>query len=189
MSRWLACTIAILAAAASSGIVTQSSLANGTAAHAPGTPKDFADQLVALYGRQSHTREESAAWDRWHDSLFDPAFSKLIADNRAIASHFEAIGLDHDPLCGCQSGSGSFRISSVTLRTDGLAELKAAHCYSQGSPKDDCTHVDLILKRIGGVWKLHDVLEQGSLRDRLFRNNAAMCSAKGNRDIAQCAGR
>ena len=42
-----------------------------------------------------------------------------------------------------------------------------------------------MIKRIDGAWKLYDVMERGSLRDELIRENACMRSAKGDSD-RQC---
>jgi hypothetical protein len=154
----------------------------------PDTPQAFADQLVALYSGESRTVEDGRTWDRWHDSLYDPELLKLIGENHEQSSRLGDLDLDHDPICGCQSGSGYARIYSVRLRPDGLAEVSSAHCYRNppnAQLPDSCNDVDLIIKRIDGAWKLYDVMERGSLRDELIRENACMRSAKGDSD-RQC---
>jgi hypothetical protein len=155
----------------------------------PDSPQAFADQLVALYARQSHSVQEGRAWDRWHDSLYDPEFLKLIDDNHKLSSRLAVLDLEHDPICGCQSGSGNTRIFSVGLRPDGLAEVKSAHCFRNSlgvQPPENCSDVDLVIKRIDGAWKLYDVLDHGSTRERLIRHNACMRSAKTEADTNRC---
>jgi hypothetical protein len=144
---------------------------------APDTPQAFADQLVALYGFDGGPEPNVGGrlWDQWHDSLYDPELLQLMGDNRQLEVRPGNLFLDHDPICGCQSGTGSTRIHSVALRPDGLAEVKSAHCGPPapkgGSPQETCSDVDLLIKRFGDGWKLYDVLEPGSLRNSLISEN------------------
>lgn len=187
MSRWLACTIAVVAVVAFFTIIKLSGSVMAATVNPPETPQAWADQLVALFASPAHTAGEGRAWDTWYNSLYDPEFSKLMADNQAFASQHQSIGmLDHDPLCACQGGSVRFRVSSVDLRPDGLAEVKAASCYPPEVVPAKCGDVDLILKRIDSAWKLYDVIEHGylhgSVRDILVHDNECY----RNDDSAQC---
>ena len=159
----------------------------------PTTPQAFADQLSSLYP-QADTTGDDPNWFRWHDGLYDPEFMGLMDENRSYGPLVEGyVDLDHDPLCGCQTTNGFFRISSITLRTDGAAEIKAAHCFpanDRGRVKstEACTDADLIIKRIGRAWRLYDVLEPGSIRDRLIRHNACLRKAKTSKAADDCLG-
>jgi hypothetical protein len=148
------------------------------------TPEVFADQLVSLYNQRPHTPEDGHHWDQWHDSLFDPEFSKLIANNRTLSNKVwqSPPSIHGDPICGCE-GFVNIQIWSVGLRSSGLAEIKAA--YHRGPPSGNQSpngrtnaDLDLVHKRINGAWKLYDVMHlagrPGGVRDQLIRENACM---------------
>jgi hypothetical protein len=155
--------------------------ASGAPFRAP-TPQAFADELVALYGTSAHTPKAGRAWDARYDALYDPALRKLIDQNSELAGRLDDLSLDHDPLCGCQDGSGQFHVVSIVQRPNGLANVSAKHCYGAG----ECAEVELIIKSIAGSWRFYDALENGSLRQRLARQNACMHGAKTQADGEAC---
>jgi hypothetical protein len=157
----------------------------------PATPQAFADQLVALYPEPDTTARDPNWW-HWHEQLYDPEFTRLMDENESFGPLVQGYAdLDHDPLCGCQTSNGFFRIASVMARKDGAAEIKAAHCYpadARTREPEHCTDVDLIVKRIGGAGRLYDVIERTSLRERLARHNACLRKAKTTDAAQDCLG-
>jgi hypothetical protein len=157
----------------------------------PTTPQAFADQLLALYP-QPDSLADDPNWSRWHDDLYDPEFTRLMDENESFGPLVEGVvDLDYDPLCTCQTKAGFVRISSISTRLDGTAEIKARHCYpadNSGKTKipETCSNADLIIKRIGGAWRLYDVLDPGSIRQRLVRHNACLRKAKTTKAANAC---
>lgn len=155
----------------------------------PATPQAFVDQLKSLYP-QADTTANDPNWWQWHNRLYDPEFIRLMDENESYGPLIEGIvDVDHDPLCACQTSNGFFRVSSMSPRKDGAVEIRADHCY----PADDrvktsesCDAVDMVIKRIDGAWRLYDVLEPGSLRQRLVRHNACLHAAKTKEAADAC---
>ena len=139
------------------------------------------DQLKSLYP-QADALEEDPNWSRWHENLYDPQFSRLMAENESYGPLVQGIvDIDYDPLCGCQDTVGPIRIFSMTPRPDGAVEIRMGDNCSDdhgGTIKrpDECSR--LVIRRIRGAWRLYDVMEPASLRQRLVRHNACLRKVK-----------
>ena len=156
------------------------------------TPEGFARRLVRLYA--PHGRwwsDKSPASDaayraKVYAEFYDPEFEKLIDDNGALASkRMDGPDLDSDPVCQCQDDPGGLKIKSVSRRTAMAADVTLFMPCDKGA--DQCGLYTIVLKRIAGTWKIHDVIDsQGSIRAMLIRHNSCLRARLSDAALDRC---
>jgi hypothetical protein len=155
------------------------------------TPAAFAQRIVRLYDSKGRWwREQTAASDeayraRVFEAFYDPEFSRLIKDNRTLASRrWGGEDMEDDPVCQCQDDPGGIRVTSVRQRQGDFADVSArVEC----AETPGCGSYVIVLRRIGRLWKIHDVIDSaGSRRAWLTRHNACMRSSLSEAVIRRC---
>ena len=149
----------------------------GQGGGAPGAgepPASFVHRLFEQYQSES-------GMDAVNKDFLDPAFAKLMRVNSQLFGKEGEADLDYDPVCQCQDFGGEYVFVGGNSAPDGIFVARM---------RSGDTKWRLTLKRIGGVWKVYDVVDAaGSVRARLLRDNAcARRYVRAHKPIADACG-
>lgn len=174
----LAMILAGLALGAGPGIASAQT-APRAAVQAP-SAEAFARRIVARLNDRGPAWgvPDTTAW-------YDPVWLRLVRDNEALA---QARGVDslYDAaaICQCQDEGGTYRLLSVTGRRDGRAEARMR--FSQDGGGDPVAYT-VVLARIGGGWRIEDVVSNGySTRAFLVTHVACLRAARTRPAAERC---
>jgi uncharacterized protein DUF3828 len=162
------------------GLMASEPVAQAASAPANETPAAFVHRLYAQY----RTKGGQDAVDK---KFTDPDFMHLMKENAELFGAEGDADLDYDPICQCQD----FVASSIYVLVDGKPSDDGggyvAH-IRRGKGKDQVDW-QLVLKPIGGQWKVYDVIDQGgSVRAWVTRHNECVKAAKrDHKSIDDCA--
>jgi hypothetical protein len=148
-----------------------------------GSPQAFAQRLLH---QLNSTGPDS--WVTQHiDGETDPSFRALIDENGALAQrHYGGVDQDYDPVCQCQDSGGHFTLLSLIRQGADTANLRI-RISSEPPTSEAPTLYTIQIKRIGGAWRIYDVLEgHGSVRQRLIHHNACMRESRDAAVIDRC---
>ncbi len=134
----------------------------------------------------SRLNDRSTAWGvpntpAWYDSVW----LNLVRDNDALARALQVDSLyDAAAICQCHSESGHYQLISTSSRRDGMAEARLRFSPSEGSP----ISYTVVLARIGGSWRIYDVVSNGhSTRTFLTSHVACLRAARTHRAAERCS--
>ena len=155
------------------------------------TPAAFAQRLVRLYAPNGRWwKEASPAADaayraKVYAQFYDPQFDALMNDNTHLAmKHGGGVDLDYDPVCQCQDDAGPLQVTSVRQRSADAAEMNMKSWCEKGAV---CRGYLIVIRRIGGAWRISDVVgEGGSVRAMLVRHNACLRTTRTDAQAARC---
>ena len=150
------------------------------------TPEAFARRIAGVYGPDGEwARSTAADYDRRVQAEFyDPGFQAVLDEDRQLAARWKIEGVDHSPLCQCRGPDE--RVGLVSLEPAG-ADQAEARMSSCPDPTAGCVQYGLVLRRVAGAWRVHDVIEDGDgLRAILEKDIACMRTAGSQADLKRC---
>jgi len=132
------------------------------------TPAAFVHRLFLQY-------RTAAGMDAVNKKFVDPSFAGLMKENAELFGAEGEADLDYDPICQCQDIGGGYVLVDGKPTDDGGGYV--AHMrYGKGKDQVDW---QLVLKPIGGAWKVYDVIDQsGSVRALLTKHDECVKAAK-----------